>query len=710
MHSPLPQAHVALATRAALTLALPAFAFAQEPRTQTTPTQETARASDIPEVVVTETAVPAADAIQRTPLDNTAGRDVLSPEEVARAGTMNVQELLRRTPSVMISEESGSDSLPNLALRGVTGNDGVFRSTNVSMYVDGIPLASAPYGQAGASGFPLSLERVWAVDVQRGGASVRYGPNNVSGVVNFLTRPIPFRPTLETRAKYDSFDNVTLYEAWGDTLGKFGYLFEAVYKDGNGYREHGDYLLQNYSLKTSYAFTEDFRALVQLEKFDDDSDQPDGLDLASFEADPLQSLSLENRFQFDQDRANVKLEWDLGSKTRADLITYYYDTNRSFELGSPLFYGDNPTYIQATPRPMSVWAVQPQVTHEWLWGDVRSNLIAGVRYLREDIERRTERNFPNGTQVDVNGDESVYETGSAFLENTFTFGRWKVTPGLRYEAMDLNVESTIGATAGAKNDTYFTELLPALSASYLLSDDWSVYASAATCLQPPAVTALNLAGHSQDPSAQFAREYEVGTRVQSEDGSLAADLTVYQIDYTDRLEPDPNNFNVLENVGSSRHQGVELTLDKDLSDAVVEGLGVWSALAYNDSEYTNDLYDGNQLPSAPHWIASWGARYEHERSGITVGVDGVYVGKSYSDRLNTEDLAANGQVGVKPQYTLWNAHVGWGRRLSDGCRLRLQVNARNVFDEEFFDVRVARGIFLGAPFSYGAEIGLTFEF
>ncbi|MCK6446378.1 MAG: TonB-dependent siderophore receptor [Planctomycetes bacterium] len=664
----------------------------------------------IPEVVVTESKTSAVDAVQGTPLDNPAARDVLSPREVAEAGTLNVQELLRRTPSVILSEESGSDSLPNVALRGVTGNDGVFRSTNLSMYVDGIPLASAPYGQAGASGFPLTLERVWAIDVQRGGASVKYGPNNVSGVVNYLTKPIPERATFETVTKYDSFDNLALYESYGDTLGRFGFLLEAVYKDGNGYRQHSDYVLQNYSLKTAWAFSDELRMLVQVEKFDDDSDQPDGLNLADFEADPLQSKSLQNRFTFDQDRANVRLEWDLDRRTRAELSTYYYDTHRAFEIGSPSYYGSTANYVQATPRPMSVFAIQPQVTHGWDFGDVHSELVAGVRYLREDIERRTERNFPNGSQIDVNGDESTYHTGSAFVENEFTFGRWKVRPGVRYEAMDLSVESTIGATAGNTGDEYFDELLPALSASYLLRDDWSLYASASTTLQPPAVTALDLADHDQDLGAQFARQYELGTRVQALDDSLAIDLCAYQIDYTDRLEQDPNNFNVFENVGSSRHQGVELTCDKDLSRELVDGLSVWSAVAYNDSEYTNGLFDGNQLPSAPHWLASWGVRWAHEPSGVTLALDGAYVGHSYSDRLNTEDINAAGTLGVKPQYTLWNAHAGWMRRLSDGCKLRLGVHARNVFDEEYFDVRAARGIFVGAPFGLGAEIGLTFEF
>ncbi len=69
-----------------------------------------------------------------------------------------VQEALRRTPGMTLQEETGSDSLPNVALRGVTNaNEGAWRSINLGMYVDGIPLAPAPYGQPGNSLFPLAL-------------------------------------------------------------------------------------------------------------------------------------------------------------------------------------------------------------------------------------------------------------------------------------------------------------------------------------------------------------------------------------------------------------------------------------------------------------------------------------------------------------------------------------------------------------------------
>src|SRR5690606_37133789 len=103
----------------------------------------------LPEVVITESQSPEGGVFSQTPLDNTAARSVVSPQAVREAGAASTQELLRRTPNVFVTDETGSDSLPNIAVRGLTGNEGAYRSSNLTMLADGIPLAPAPYGHPG---------------------------------------------------------------------------------------------------------------------------------------------------------------------------------------------------------------------------------------------------------------------------------------------------------------------------------------------------------------------------------------------------------------------------------------------------------------------------------------------------------------------------------------------------------------------------------
>jgi len=660
----------------------------------------------VPEVVVTESRDNDPDRFPGVPLDNAGGRTVIDPRSMQRSGAMNIQEALRRSPGVHISEETGSDSLPNIAMRGVTnGAEGSWRSINLGMYADGIPLAPAPYGGPGNSLFPFALERVWAVDVQRGGGGVRYGPNNVSGVVNFLTRPIPERATFVGRVRYDTFENESYYTAIGGTTGQLGLLLEAVYKNGETFRDNGDYTIQNYALKTSFAVSKDVRVLTQVETFDDDTNLSDGLPVAAFEADPKQSLSPQNRFTGNQDRANIKLEWDAGTDTLVELITYWYDGNRTFFLGSPLHYGTaTPTFVQATPRPMRTVAVQPQVTHTYSIPGGTAELHVGARYLQEDIVRNVTRYLPNGTTQLRSEEQFDYYTGSAFFENAFHVGDLTVTPGCRFEYVAIDARNRLSGFAVERD---FTEVLPSLTSSWRLQKEWSLFGGVQSTFAAPQAPQIEISGDPQDISAQYAWVYEIGSRTDGFDGLLGTELTLYHIEYKDRLVADPNQFDVFLNGGRSRHRGVELALDTDLRSIGLPGVTMWNATSYNESKFTNGDFDGNRFAGAPEWIVSWGGRYRHEATGLWIGFDGTYVDSAYSDALNTRDIPANGTAGLRPSYSIWNASLGWEHAFDDSNEVAVLVGGRNVFDEEYFEPRTARGIFPGAPASLVFQVEVT---
>lgn len=678
--------------------------------------QQPKPAERLPEVLITES--PDADRrrLDQVPIDNPGGRDRIGPDTMERTGALNIQEALRRSPGVFLQEETGSDSLPNIALRGVTnGAEGAWRSINLGMYADGIPLAPAPYGQPGNSLFPFTLERAYAVDVQRGGGAVRYGPNNVAGVVNFLTRPIPVDPTIVGRVRYDTFRNASYYTAVGGTSGPFGVLLEAVYKHGESFRDNGDYTIQNYALKTSYEVSKTVRLFGQVESFDDDSRLSDGLTLAAYRDNPKQTLSPQNRFSGEQKRANLKLEWDVDPDTLFELITYYYDGERSFFLGSPTFYGATPpNYIQSTPRPMRTVAVQPQVTRSYdLGGGGTGELHIGMRYLQEDIVRSVVRSFPDGSQVLRSEEQYDYYTGSFWIENAFRFDEWTITPGVRFEYVQMDARSRFNldpAVNGLSVDKDFTELLPGLTVARRMNEDWALFATAQRAFAAPQAPQISISSNPQDISAQYAWVYEFGSRTRGFDGLLGTDITFYHIEYKDRLIPDPDQLEVFINAGSSRHRGVELLLESDLLAAGLTGVSLWGSTAYNDSKFTNGPFDGNDFAGAPHWLASWGARYRHERTGLWVGFDGAYVGPAFSDAENTRDLNAQGTRGIRPSYALWNASVGWDHRFDDKNEVSLLIGGRNIFDEEYFEPRAARGIFPGPPASMVFQLGFTHRF
>ncbi len=123
-------------------------------------------------------------------------RTVVRREAMIEQGAMNVGDVLKRVPGVQVQDANGtggSDISLNVGVRGLTSR----LSPRSTVLIDGVPAAFAPYGQPQLSMAPISSGNLDSIDVVRGAGSVRYGPQNVGGVINFVTRAIPEKATGE---------------------------------------------------------------------------------------------------------------------------------------------------------------------------------------------------------------------------------------------------------------------------------------------------------------------------------------------------------------------------------------------------------------------------------------------------------------------------------------------------------------------------------
>jgi len=159
----------------------------------------------------------------------------------------NVEDALRLVPGVRVQDESGTGILPNIGVRGLDPR----RSQRTLVLVDGIPIALAPYGQTGLSLFPLTMQTVESIDVARGGVAVRYGPNNVGGVINFVSKPIPetFSTTLKEALTIASETGNVLTDSYlrvgGFVNDRLGLQFQANTVLGDSFRAHSDTEVEN---------------------------------------------------------------------------------------------------------------------------------------------------------------------------------------------------------------------------------------------------------------------------------------------------------------------------------------------------------------------------------------------------------------------------------------------------------------------------------
>jgi vitamin B12 transporter len=199
---------------------VPADLHAQEPR-------DTARLAP---VVSTATRVPVPQA--SAPVAVT----VITGESLRARGITHVADALRDVPGVALAQAGSAGAQTALFLRGG-------ESKYVKVLVDGVPVNDA----GGAFDFgTLTTNNVERIEIVRGPASVLYGSDAVTGVVQIFTRRGRGRPHVDASARagtYSTYDSdVTLGGAAGPATFSFGvssFRTSGIYSFNSGYRNDG---------------------------------------------------------------------------------------------------------------------------------------------------------------------------------------------------------------------------------------------------------------------------------------------------------------------------------------------------------------------------------------------------------------------------------------------------------------------------------------
>jgi len=143
---------------------------------------------------------------------------VISRHEIERSGAQSIDELLRTTTGIHISNNGGYGKSTGFYIRGT-------ESDHVLVLIDGVRAASATLGTYAWSF--LSLNQIEKIEIVRGGRSSLYGSDAIGGVIQIFTRKgRENRITVES-GSYDTYQTTvstggTHQEwSWGMSAGYF---------------------------------------------------------------------------------------------------------------------------------------------------------------------------------------------------------------------------------------------------------------------------------------------------------------------------------------------------------------------------------------------------------------------------------------------------------------------------------------------------------
>jgi Fe(3+) dicitrate transport protein len=669
--------------------------------------------------------------------ESTGSATYLDTATLEKHDYRDVQRILRQVNGVYAIDEEGYGLRPNIGIRG-SGTD---RSSRITVMEDGVLIAPAAYAAPAAYYFPTAA-RMSAVEVRKGSSTIRTGPRTTGGAINLISTPIPSGDPQETSRLVDfayGSDQTVQAHAWaGGSSEHVGWLFETAQQQSDGFKRldsggNTGYTLEDYLGKFRINTGPDARYYQSLElklgKVEQDGDETYlGLTEADFRARPNRRYAGSQVDNIQTDHEQVELRHYIQFTDALDLTTVAYRNEFSrnwYKLndvrGANDCDQDEPVGFKSISSILSTpecYASQYAVilggnsdtgalrvrnnNREYYSRGVQSvlgwTLDAGgaqhafefsVRY-HEDQEDRYQSDdrytMQNGTMVLASRDAPGSQDNrigdakavSVYLQDEIRAGDWIITPGLRYESIDLTQTRYSTATGdrsaptGVQKDA-LSELLPGLGVTYLVNDRLNVFASAHKGLNPPGP------GSSADP--EQSTNVEAGLRWNA--GAMNAEIAGFWNDYGNLVgtctASTGGNCEIGDQFdgGKARVRGIEAGFGCDVGIADGLRLPLRAGYTLTDAEFRNsfssdfeewgDVESGAPLPYLPEHAFNVQAGLEGERWRVNLA--GSYI----------DDMATTAEAGAPRTESAFVIDLAAGYRLTG--RAEVFARVENLTDE-----------------------------
>ncbi|QDH69277.1 TonB-dependent receptor family protein [Marilutibacter alkalisoli] len=649
----------------------------------------------------------------------------LDAETLEKHDYRDIQRVLRQVNGVYAIDEEGYGLRPNIGIRG-SGTD---RNSRITVLEDGVPIAPAVYAAPAAYYFPTA-SRMNAVEVRKGSATIRSGPRTTGGTINLISTPIPQQASGLVDFAYGTDQTVQAHAWAGGSTDNIGWLLETAQQQSDGFKRldgGGDtgYTLEDYLGKFRINTGADARFYQSLElklgKVEQDSDETYlGLTEADFDADPNRRYAASQKDNIKTDHEQVELRHYIAFSDSLDLTTVAYENEFSrnwYKLANTsapyewLIGGDSPDdalIVRNNNRSYVSKGVQSVLGWSLDLGGARHALEFGVRY-HEDQEDRFQSDDlyrmdngtmvlttrkPAGSQDNRIGDAKAI---AVYVQDEIRAGDWIVTPGLRYESIDLTRTDyakqpdgrDLGPTRVRKSSV--SEWMPGLGVTWLLSDNFNLFASAHKGFNPP--------GPGSDADPEESLNIETGLRWGRD--SLQTELVGFWNDYSNLVgtctESSGGGCVIGDQFdgGKARVRGIEASVAYDFGQAndwvvnVPVRLGyTWTEAEFRNSfqsgfEEWDTVTSGDKLPYLPE-----------QALNVQVGVEGerwrVNLAGNYIDDMRTN--AADTDPRTESAFVV---DLAAGYRLTQQAELFARVE--NLTDETWIASRRPAGVRPGMP-------------
>jgi Fe(3+) dicitrate transport protein len=630
---------------------------------------------------------------------------------------MSVNEVLRKVTGVHARDEEGLGLRPNIGIRGLNPT----RSTKTTLLEDGLPLAYAPYGDNASYYHPM-VERYQRIEVLKGSESLRFGPQTIGGVINYIT-PAPSKDLkgyVQASVGNRDFSNIKI------NASVEGALLDFSRKESDGARDNMHHELNDLNLKYVFNLTDTQRVVLRSNYYTEDSQITyTGLTQAEFEKFGRDYNPFKNdQFEIERIGASIGHEWQFAPD--AQLLTNVYfsrfdrdwwrqaSTTTDPQCGGQ-FTADRVAGVRVDPdlcnsaqgrlRSYTTWGVEPRLTVNTELGELQ----AGLRYHNEEQDRQqvnaTSATGRSGTLSEDNLRDT--EAYSAFVSHRFDLpNNIAITPIVRYENIEVSRNNRLANQSGS---TDLDQVITGLGVTWNPDSTTTFFASVHEGFAPPRVEDLiGGAGTVVEVNAEESTNLEVGIRSTPIKG-IALQAAYFRNDFDNLIAVGSiAGGSTALSEGKALFEGLEFSANGQYASGLFSRLAyTWLPNAEQETAFKNVANGaavgvaGNRQPYAPEHTLTAAVGYEYD--ALRGEVEAQYVGEQYSDFANTEAPTADGQKGRIASYTIYNASLNYAVTPKASAFL----TGKNLTDKTYIVDRT-RGIQVGMPRL--VQVGMKFKF
>ncbi len=632
--------------------------------------------------------------------------DVLTKKELEILQPLSLQDALKTVPGVFVrGGEGGNGAIPNIGLRGLNPN----RSQKVLLLEDGAPIQPSLF-IANQSYYSPPVERMSGIEVLKGASGLKYGPSNIGGVINYLTKTP--QEGFKVTGKIGNYGyRIAEIEAGASSdSGKAIGGFNVITNEGDGFQSNG-FKMVDILLKAGAELSTDQWLGFKYSHYENNINSSYvGLSADQYANTFSGNLAPNDYFIPKRDAVDINHAWQISKDTKISTLLYWSNLERNYWRQPNKKTTTERTFTQCNGvsiclngnnREFEMLGLDTRLATQFQTFGIQNEAEFGVR-LHTESQSNQRVVSKTGSQ---SGDTSLHEENKAnsialYAQNRFSItDNFAVIPGIRIESYKQTRKNVLTTASGSTKNT---EAVPQIGATWQLVPEAQLYASVYKGFAPAQLAAaIDTNGVDQQLDPERSTNIEMGIR--GKNGPFTFDSAIFSMNFSNQIVNQAASAGISKaNSGQSLHQGGELAL----------GYLIGSGWSFNaNATYipvakfvgTNSLgQDGKRIPYSPKLTSNLGINFQ--KGGFNTLVSMYYLSSQFADAANTVEQNKLANLGELPAFNTFN----WSANYAINKMTKVFGVVNNIFNKRYITSRSPDGIFAGAPLNF--QLGLSYQF